>query len=169
MKTSIRSLLVLASLAIVLVACGTTPGASDPGSSVGASSTPLPSVPTSHPPSDGPSDEPEPSPTPAGTLTIVGAAVDGPGTPLAEALQGSLAEPVFVNGVIFLDIEGNVWFADSLVDASVPTFGDVRVRVEGFPNDGPTWDMDDPNVVGLQEANGILFKEDAQLYGTVTP
>ncbi len=166
MRTSIKTLILISALAMVMAACA-TPGASAPDATAGQSDTP--SVAPSEEPSVAPSEQPEASPEPAGTLTIVGAAVDGPGTPLADALEGDLSEPVFVNGVLFLDEDGNLFFADSLVDASVPTFGDVRVAVEGYPTDGPMWDLDDPNVTTLQEANGILFHEDVQLYGNVTP
>jgi hypothetical protein len=166
MKTPIKTLLLISALAMVMAACA-TPGAGSPNPSAGQSDTP--SVEPSVPPSAAPSEQPEASPEPVGTLTIVGAAVDGPGTPLADALDGDLSEPVFVNGVLFLDEDGNLFFADSLIDASVPTFGDVRVAVEGYPTDGPMWDLDDPNVTTLQEANGILFHEDVQLYGNVTP
>jgi hypothetical protein len=166
MKTSIRSLLAASTIAILLTACG-----------IGTTSTPPSSEPspTSPPPSVAPSEAPEaPEETPAanptvvGTLTMIGAAVDGPGGPLADALAGDLSQPVFVRGALFLDTDGQLYFAESLVDAEAPTFGDLRVRVANYPTDGPTWDMASAELTGLQEANGIRFYADTKLYGTLT-
>jgi hypothetical protein len=166
MKTSIRSLLAASTFAILLTACG-----------IGTTSTPPSSEPspTSPPPSVAPSEAPEaPEETPAanptvvGTLTMIGAAVDGPGGPLADALAGDLSQPVFVRGALFLDTDGQLYFAESLVDAEAPTFGDLRVRVANYPTDGPTWDMASAELTGLQEANGIRFYADTKLYGTLT-
>ncbi len=169
MNKPVRLLLVAAALATILAACGT---AADPSSSDNPSAEPSQPAP-SEAPSEQPS-EPAPSqpgaPVPSGTLTMAdGAVVDGPGVPLPEALAGDLTNPVLVSGVVFLDEDGVVWMADSVVDASVPTFGDVRVRVENYPTDGPTWDMADAEITGLQEVNGIRFYEDTKLYGTITP
>lgn len=169
MNKPVRLLLVAAALATILAACGT---AADPSSSED------PSVESSQPaPSEAPSEQPsEPAPSqpgapvPSGTLTMAdGAIADGPGVPLSEVLAGDLTNPVLVSGVLFLDEDGVVWMADSVVDASVPTFGDVRVKVENYPTDGPTWDMADAEITGLQEVNGIRFYEDTKLYGTITP
>ena len=169
MNKPVRLLLLAAALATILAACGT---AADPSSSED------PSVESSQPaPSEAPSEQPsEPAPSqpgapvPSGTLTMAdGAIADGPGVPLSEVLAGDLTNPVLVSGVLFLDEDGVVWMADSVVDASVPTFGDVRVKVENYPTDGPTWDMADAEITGLQEVNGIRFYEDTKLYGTITP
>jgi hypothetical protein len=109
-------------------------------------------------------------PVPSGTLTVAdGAVADGPGTPLSEALAGDPSQPLLVRGTVFLDADGNVWMAESITDASVPTFSDIRVQVANYPNDGPTWDMADAEITGLQEVNGIRFFEDTKLYGTITP
>lgn len=169
MHSRIRATLLLAVLATVLAACST---GADPST---APSVAPPSEPgASEAPSERPSEPPSPSqpgaPVPSGTLTVADGAIgDGPGIPLAEALAGDLSEPVFVGGVLFLDEDGVVWMADSIVDASVPTFGDVRVQVANYPTDGPTWDMASADVTGLQEVNGIRFYEDTKLYGTITP
>ena len=152
MTTTLRSVLILAALATVLVACGTA-------SAPSGSADPSPSTPGA--PSQEPSVEPEPSedpgePVPSGTLTVAdGAVVDGPGTPLSEALEGDLSLPLLVRGTVFLDADGNVWMADSITDASVPTFSDIRVQLANYPTDGPTWDMADAAITGLQEVNGI--------------
>ena len=175
MNKPVRLLLVAAALATLLAACGM---AADPSSSEDPSVPADPSAEPSQPaPSEAPSDQPsEPAPSqpgtpvPSGTLTMAdGAVVDGPGTSLSEVLAGDLTNPVLVRGVLFLDEDGVVWMADSVVDASVPTFGDVRVKVENYPTDGPTWDMADAAITGLQEVNGIRFYEDTKLYGTITP
>ena len=163
MKTSIRSILALSAVAIVLAACATT-AISNPPSSDAPPSAPPPSV----APSEAPEETPAANPTVVGTLTLIGAAVDGPGEPLADALARDLTEPVFARGVLFLDTDGQLYFADSLVDAEAPTFGDLRVRVANYPTDGPTWDMASADLTGLQEANGIRFYADTKLYGTIT-
>jgi hypothetical protein len=33
--------------------------------------------------------------------------------------------------------------------------------------DGPSWDMANAEMLGLEEANGIVFKQDAQVLGFV--
>jgi hypothetical protein len=146
--------LVLASVA----ACSAAPAA-DPT----PSSTPQPSS------SLAPSETPKPAPTIAGTLTVAdGMVVDGPGTPLADALAGDLTQPVLVRGALFLDTDGKVYLADAVTDQAAPEFGDLRVAVDNYPTDGPTWDMANASDIGLQEANGIRFFADTKLYGTIS-
>ena len=167
MKTPPRSLLGLSAVAVLLVACGTA-GDADP--SITPSDTPIPTVQPSVPPSEAPAETPGGAPVPSGTLTFTeGAVVDGPGTPLAEAMEGDLSQPILVRGALFLDADGKVYFAESVTDASVPTFSDLRLEVANYPTDGPTWDMADAEITGLQEVNGIRFFEDTKLYGTITP
>jgi hypothetical protein len=164
MNTPTRSLLLTAALAIVIAACGTNPSTTD-------EPTPPPSSAPSAPPaaSEAPEETPAASPEPIGTLTVAdGAAVDGPGIPLAEAMAGDLSQPVLVRGTLFMTAEGQIFLAESLEDASVPTFGDMRLAVENYPTSGPTWDLADAEITGLQEANGILFFEDTKLYGTIS-
>ena len=167
MKIPTRSILGLSVVAVLLVACG---AAGDPDASIAPSETPSPSVQPSLPPSEAPAETPGGVPVPSGTFTFSdGAAVDGPGIPLAEALDGDLTQPILVRGTLFRDADGNVWFAESVTDASVPTFSDLRLAVANYPTDGPTWDMADAEIKGLQEVNGIRFFEDTKLYGTITP
>ena len=186
MNPNFRFLLVAAALATLLAACGVS---ANPISSDAPSAPAQPGVPPSEAgPSEPEPGEPEPSqspvqrpsepaapsqpgtPVPSGTLTAAdGAAADGPGELLSDALAGNLSEPVFVRGVVFRDADGVVWMADSVLDASVPTFSDVRVRVANYPTDGPTWDMADADITGLQEVNGIRFFDETKLYGTITP
>ncbi|HEU5324555.1 MAG TPA: hypothetical protein VFV59_01620 [Candidatus Limnocylindria bacterium] len=163
MKTTAKLLATLATISLLLAAC-----AAGPSSPTSPAATPTPTAPSA---SDGddPTDEPTGSPAPVGTLTVAdGAVIDGPGTPLAEALAGDLSQPVLVRGTLFLDADGNVYLADSLTDATAPTFGDTRIRVENYPTSGPTWDISQGELIGLQEANGILFFEDTKLYGTIS-
>jgi hypothetical protein len=168
MKTSIRSTLAISAFAILLAACAQT--AADP----------TPSVQPSTPPSEAPAATPEPiepteapespdaSPEPIGVLTVQeGAVADGPGVPLAEALDGSLAEPVLVVGTMVLDADRQLFFTDAVTDAAAPTFGDVRLRVDNYPTDGPTWDLASAEITGLQEANGVRFYEDAKFYAVI--
>ena len=165
MKTSIRTILALSVIAIVLAACGAT-GSSDLPST-DPSSSPTPSV--SPAPSDTPEATPDASPVPVGTLTVAdGAVADGPGVSLEEALAGDLSQPVLVRGTLFMDAGGEIYFAESLDDASIPTFGDLRLAVDNYPTGGPTWDIADADITGLQEVNGILFFEDTKLYGTIS-
>jgi hypothetical protein len=165
MKNRIRPILALSAVAIILAACGAT-GASDQPST-DPTSSPTPSVaPT---PTDTPEATPDASPAPVGTLTVAeGAVVDGPGIGLAEAMAGDLSQPVLVRGTLFMDEGGEIYFAESLDDASVPTFGDLRLSVDNYPTGGPTWDIADADITGLQEVNGILFFEDTKLYGTIS-
>ena len=172
MTRIIRPILFLVAIAALLVACGTT--ASPSASDTPASQAPESQAPESQAPSE-PAASAEPSnqgvEVPSGTLTVAdGAAVDGPGEALSTVLEsGNLSEPVFVNGTLYLDEDGTVWLAEEVVDASVPTFSDLRVQVANYPTDGPTWDMANADVTGLQEVNGIRFYEDTKLYGTITP
>ena len=173
MKTSIRSILAVMAMAILLAACATA-GTGDPTPSLEPSTPASPSAPPSLPPSEAPAETPAPTespeadPEPIGTLTPQdGAAVDGPGIPLADALEGDLSQPILVIGTMVLDADGQLFFTDSVTDASVPTFGDVRLRVDNYPTDGPTWDMADADITGLQEVNGVRFFEDAKFYAVI--
>ncbi|MEO8511785.1 MAG: hypothetical protein ABI534_11180 [Chloroflexota bacterium] len=155
MKTSIRSLLVLSAVAFVLAACASV-APSTPSADPSTTPTPTPTV----APSDAPAETPDATPEVIGTLTVVGAAVDGPGESLESAMTGDLSEPVFIRGFVFKDTDGQVYFADSMTDGP-------RIAVEGHPTDGPTWDIGDAGVTGLQEADGVLFYENAAIYGTL--
>lgn len=167
MKTTARSLIAASALAIILAACGTT-GASDLPSA-DPSSPATPSASPSDQPSGEPSETPDASPEPVGIITIAdGMAPTGPGLTIAEALAGDLSQPVLVRGVLFRDADGNVYLADEVVDEAVPTFGDLRLAVENIPTDGPTWDMADAEITGLQEANGTFFYPVGNpFYGTI--
>ncbi len=173
MTHPIRSIFALTILVIVLVACGTTVGA--PTSEAPEPSEPAtPSVQPSVEPSVEPSVAPEPSEPAqeerevAGTLTEAQAAFSGPGGTIAEALaHGDTGNeiPTLVNGVIFRDPDGRIYLATSVSDLDAPTFDGPMLEILGTANDGPSWDMAYADDNGLQEANGILFREGAQVLG----
>lgn len=168
MTHSIRSILALSVLAIILVACGTTTGAP-------ASEAPSPSQPAT--PSVEPSAEPtvEPSATPeavervvAGTITVAEMAFSGPGGTIQEALDNGPTGndlPTLVNGVIFRDPDGKIYLASAISDTTAPTFEGPMLEVLNMDSDGPSWDLAHADVNGLEEANGILFRQNAQVLG----
>ena len=39
------------------------------------------------------------------------------------------------------------------------------LEVLNTPNDGESWDMANAELLGIQEANGIVFKQGAQVLG----
>ncbi|MDQ2674660.1 MAG: hypothetical protein M3Y40_08380 [Chloroflexota bacterium] len=172
MTHPIRSIFALTILTIVLVACGTTVGA--PASEVPEPSEPAtPSVQPSVQPSVAPSVAPEPSePAPeeretVGTITMAEMAFSGPGGTIAEAIAGgdSGEYPNLVNGVLFRDTDGTIYLATSLSDAQAPTFEGPMLEVLNMPNDGPSWDIAFADDIGLEQANGILFRQEAQVLG----
>jgi len=187
MTHSIRSILAFSILAIVLAACGTTIGA--PSSQAPSPSEPaVPSVEPSAEPSVAPSVEPsaepsvapsvEPSVAPseapadeerevAGTITLFAGTWSGPGGTIQEALDiGPTTDlPTLVNGVLFRDPDGRVYIATSVSDVTAPTFDGPMLEVLEYPNDGPGWDTANAELLGLEEANGIVFNQGAQVLG----
>jgi hypothetical protein len=162
MNLPIRSFIGLTILVIVLAACGTATGTP-------SSEAPTPSQPAS--PSADPSVEPSEAPVEreiAGIITQAEMAFSGPGGTIAEALaNGPTGDevPTLVNGVLFRDTDGTIYLASSVSDVSGPTFDAPMLKVLNTPNDGPSWDMANADDLGLQEANGIVFREDAQVLG----
>ena len=162
MNLPIRSFIGLTILVIVLAACGTATGTP-------SSEAPTPSQPAS--PSADPSVEPSEAPVEreiAGIITQAEMAFSGPGGTIAEALaNGPTGDevPTLVNGVLFRDTDGTIYLATSVSDVSGPTFEAPMLKVLNTPNDGPSWDMANADDLGLQEANGIVFREDAQVLG----
>jgi hypothetical protein len=151
-----RSALLLALIAVMaLAAC--SPSASD-----------------SADPSEGaPSAEPSASEAAAaaGTITLPddGAAVDGPGISITEALETAGPEPLLVNGTLLQDADGNLWFCEALSDDSPRACEGTYLAVENFPEDAPELDPENADVTGLQEEDGVIWLEDHQLYGVVEP
>jgi hypothetical protein len=133
-----------------------------------------PSASESAAPSDGaPSTAPSASEAAAaaGTITLPddGAAVDGPGISITEALETAGPEPLLVNGTLLQDADGNLWFCESLSDASPPACEGTYLQVENFPEDAPELDPENADVTGAQEEDGVIWLEDHQLYGVVEP
>jgi hypothetical protein len=178
MTLHFRSIIALSILVIVLAACGTAVGAPTTPSQAPSPSQPAePTVePTAEPtvePTVEPSETPAPAPEErdvAGTITVYPGAFSGPGGTIAEALaNGPTGDeiPTLVNGVLFRDTDGTVYLATSVSDVTVPTFETPMLKVLNTPNDGPSWDMANAELLGLEEANGIVFKQGAQVLGTL--
>ena len=70
-----------------------------------------------------------------------------------------------MNGVLFRDIDGTIYFATALGDESTPTFEGPMLEVLNMDNTGDSWDMANAELLGLQEANGIVFNPDSQILG----
>ena len=170
-----RSILAVSIIAIVLAACSST--VDDPSSESPAPSQPAsPEADPSVQPSVGPSDAPAAPSAPVdderdveGTITVYPGTVSGPGGSIQEALDnGSDSDlPSLVNGVLFRDTDGRIFLATSVGDAATPTFDGPMLEVLEYPNEGPMWDMANAEMLGLQEANGIVFQEDSQILGIV--
>ena len=169
MTHPIRSILALSILAIVLAACGTTIGA--PGSEAPQPSEPAtPSVqPSEAPPSVEPSEAPVTHAREvAGTITQAEAAFSGPGGTIEEALAAGPTGndiPTLVRGVLFRDTDGIVYLASAVSDPPAPNFEGPMLEVLNTANDGEAWDMAHAELLGLEEANGIVFNRGAQVLG----
>lgn len=170
-----RSILALSVVAIVLAACGTTIGAP-------ASEAPAPTQPATPVvvPSEEPTAEPVAPSEPAapadeerdvdGVITVYPGTVSGPGGSIQDALDNGSDDPdmpSLVNGVLFRDTDGRIYLATSVSDVSVPTFDGPMLEVLEYPNDGPMWDMENAEMLGLEEAGGIVFQQGAQILGIV--
>lgn len=180
MNFPIRSFLLLSILAIALAACGTTvaaPASKSPAPSEPAAPTAEPTTaPTEQPtaePTVAPTEQPAEAPADEravdGVITVYPGIASGPGGSIQDALDygptGDL--PALVNGVLFRDVDGRIFLATAVSDPAAPTFDGPMLEVLGYPNDGPTWDMGNAELIGLQEADGIVFKENAQILGTI--
>ena len=165
MTDPIRSILALSIVVIVLVACGTGIGA--PATQAPSSSEPTaplvePSVALTESPSPG-NEEREV----AGTITVAEMAFSGPGGTIQHALDlgptGDL--PQLVRGILFRDTDGTIYLATSVSDITAPTFEGPMLEVLNIPNDGPSWDMANADLIGIEEVNGIIFGQEAQVGG----
>lgn len=172
MTHSIRSILALSVLAIILVACGTNAGSS-PSEAPSPSQPATPSVEPSAEPTEEPTAEPSATPEAverdvAGTITVAEMAFSGPGATIQEALDNGPTGndlPALVNGVIFRDLDGTIYLASSISDTSAPTFEGPMLEVLNMDSDGPSWDIENADLNGLEEANEILFRQNAQVLG----
>jgi hypothetical protein len=178
MTHQIRSILSLTIVAIVLAACSTTVGA--PASETPAPSQPAtpvvePSVEPSPEPSvapEAPSEEPAPAEREVdGILTVYPGTWSGPGgMSIQDALDAGPTGadmPTVVNGVLFRDADGRIYLATSVSDVAAPTFDGPMLEVLDYPNDGDMWNMANAEMLGLEEANGIVFRQDTDILGTL--
>ena len=166
MTARIRTLLLLTITTILVAACGTTAG-SPASQSADPTQPASPSVEPSVEPSETPAESPADEREVAGTITVAEMAFSGPGGTVQEALDaGSSGEfPTLVNGVLFLDTDGTIYLATSVSDESVPTFEGPMLEVLNMDNTGDSWDMANAELLGLEEANGIVFNPNAQVLG----
>jgi hypothetical protein len=168
MTARIRTLLLLTITTILVAACGTSagsPASESPDPTQPASPSVEPSVEPSETPAESPADEREV----AGTITVAEMAFSGPGGTVQQALDaGDSGEfPALVNGVLFLDTDGTIYLATSVSDESVPTFEGPMLEVLNMDNSGDSWDMANAELLGIEEANGIVFNPNAQVLGFV--
>ena len=166
MTARIRTLLLLTITMIIVAACGTSAG-SPASQSADPTQPASPSVEPSVKPSETPAESPVDEREVAGTITVAEMAFSGPGGTVQEALDaGNSGElPTLVNGVLFLDTDGTIYLATSVSDESVPTFEGPMLEVLNMDNTGDSWDMANAELIGLEEANGIVFNPNAQVLG----
>lgn len=176
MTRPFRSILALSVVAIVLAACSTTaaPASEAPDTSQPATPVVEPSVEPSEAPTvepQAPSQEPAPADREVdGILTVYPGTWSGAGKSIQEALDAGPTGsdvPTIVNGVLFRDTDGRIYLATSVSDASVPAFDGPMLEVLDYANDGDPWDMANAEMLGLEEANGIVFREDTDILGTL--
>jgi hypothetical protein len=171
MTLRIRSILAISIIAIVLAACSTAVGdAASPSQPAAPSQPASPSTDPSVEPSEAPEEPADEERDVAGTITIYPGTVSGPGGTIQEALDNGPTGadmPTLVNGVLFKDLDGRIYLATAVSDESVPTFEEPMLEVLGMASDGPDLDMANAEILGLQEANGIVFKPDSQILGTL--
>ena len=163
----LRSLtLLFATIAIVLAACGSTVAESPP---IEPSPTATPSASPSTEPSEDPSEEPSVG-AETGTITMVdGVAAGGPGASVSESIAANTGEPMLVNGVLLMDTQGTIWLCDAFAGGGIPSCGEPALRVLGYPEGTADWDMANAEVTGLQEGEGILWFDEAQIFGVIEP
>ena len=172
MNLPIRSFLALTTLTIVLAACGTTvtaPTSEKPAPSEPAVPTADPTVEPTEKPAEQPTEDPSDEREVDGIITVYPGVASGPGGSIQDALDSGPSGdlPVLVNGVLFRDVDGRIFLATAVSDSGAPTFDGPMLEVIDYPNDGPSWDMANAELLGLQEVNGVVFKESAQILGTI--
>ena len=166
MTKRIRTLLLLATMTTLLAACGTTTAA--PESQAPEPTQPAtPSVEPSEAPVESPAEAPAEEREVDGIITIAdGMAFSGPGTTIQKTLEiGPSVHPALVNGVLFRDTDGQTYLATSVSDVTAPTFDGPMLLVLNMDNTGPSWDMANAELLGLEEADGIVFNQNAQILG----
>ena len=145
MSTSLRRLSMSVTIAVILVGCATA--VRSPEESARA---PLP-----------PGSEAPAAPGDAdGTLQITEGSAGGPGITIDQAIGQGGAEPLLVNGALFIGPGGTVRLCSAIAESFPPQCGGARLEVIG---------LDIGSLPNLQEANGLRWADQVQLLGTVTP
>jgi hypothetical protein len=109
--------------------------------------------------------EPTASPSAAGgqdadgTLRLADGSAGGPGITIEEAIAQAGSEPLLVNGALFIDAAGSARLCSAIAESFPPQCGGTRLLVSG---------LDPAAIPDLQEANGVRWAEQVQLFGTVT-
>jgi hypothetical protein len=155
-----RHALVLPILVLALAACAASPAATPGGTPTQPATTP--------PPASAPESPIPSAPEADGTITVVdGVTVSGPGGSIADALAAGSSDPYLVNGVLVLDLDGNLWLVDSIDTTAPLAFEGSVLRVVDYPESGAEWDPANAGLTGLKEADGIRYFEDKQVFGVV--
>ena len=92
-----------------------------------------------------------------GILTIAQGTASGPGISIDEAIGNAGAEPLLVNGALFIDPDGAVLLCNAIAESFPPQCGGTRLEIRG---------LDLASVPDLEEANGARWAEQVQLLGT---
>lgn len=108
-------------------------------------------------------DDPQPSAgggTSADGVLVIqeGSTASGPGISIADALEYTGAEPVLVNGALFIDADGGVLLCEAIAESFPPQCGGTRLEVRGLDLSGDRM---------LEEANGVRWAESVQLLGRI--
>ena len=93
-------------------------------------------------------------------IELVEGSAGGPGIGIVEAIDAAGADPLLVNGALFVDRDGTVLLCSVIAESFPPQCGGTRLRVE---------ELDVASLPDLQEANGVRWVEALQLFGIVTP
>ena len=148
-----RRWMLLVSLTLILVGCGST--------SVGTAS-PSTVMPTSNEPSASPLPaETGEADAPQGTLTLIpGVEADGPGASVGILIARAPVHMALVNGWRLIDADGTEWLCEALSTSDPPRCGGARLRVEGASPEDLTADW--------RESGGLHWlPQPAQLFGDV--
>ena len=138
-----RSIGILVILGVFLAACGGSAGLSPPATDT-----------------DGSRGSPGPAPDADGTLQVEPGTAGGPGISIDDALASTASEPLLVNGALYEDATGTLRLCSAIAESFPPQCGGTRLLVDG---------LDLSSIPGVEEANGVRWVEQVQLFGTVTP
>lgn len=144
MNASLPRLTASGIVAIILVGCATAVGSPEE-----SARAPLP-----------PGSEAPAAPGDAdGTLQITEGSAGGPGITIDQAIGQAGAEPLLVNGALFIGPDGSARLCSAVAESFPPQCGGTRLEVIG---------LDIGSLPNLQEANGLRWADQVQLLGTVT-